>query len=1165
MQGIRTKFQKDPGNVRLTILLAACFVVVLCFCAIAEENQPLDTSIKTEPGTVLPTIEELDTAIGQLKKAKDQQSSEEEKKNFDNLIDIYEKAKAKYIEIQKFEASIIEFQNARKLAPERLVAIQGQLEQIPAEPKIEEVFTDWSLTQIEQQVAQKEAELTGARNNVAECDSETQQRSARRTEIPQATARARELLENIKKESGAKPAVDMPQEVVKAQRTVLSLTEKSLQKEIESYTEELLSYDARGELLAAQKDLAVRQVSQYEKLLKQWQDILNQRRELEAEQTAEKARQAIRDAAQAHPIVRALAKENAQLAELRTGPRGLIAINTSQANEIKKIDKQLADLNSEFGSVKEKVETAGFSDVIGVILLGKRNEISDISQNRRNIKDRRAETANAYFESIKYTEQRTELADIESSTNIILKDLEPSLTDDQRLEIGAQVKKLLEARRELLNALTREYENYRSNLVLLDITERKLVARAGEYAKYIDENILWVKNTKSMNISTFSPALETLRWLAAPKGWWQILQVLGRDMKAFPFGYSMVTLFFAILFYLQKRLRGKMESISVVLHKKYTDRFTHTLRVFLFTVILSVSVPSVLFLLWWRLALPELEFVSAVAAGLRSIALVYLFLSFLRLAMLPQGLAAEHFLMPEEAIIFLRRHLSWFMACILPLIFVITVIDQQTISARKESLGRIIFIAALVVLSIFFAIIIRPSGRLMKVVLQQKRGGWLDRLSYIWFPFSVIFPLVLALSAIRGYYYATQQLAACLKATIMWIIFLVIISALIVRWLTVTQNRLLLIKERQRLEAASKQETSNQEQPKKAEAEILEPHEDISQSSLQMRRFMGAFLVSSLIVGFWLIWKDVLPALGIFNQVELWTTTAMDGKVVSVTLTSLFLALIIIVITTITARNIPGLLELVILQRLPLDRGVRFAIVTLTRYIIVIVGIVMTFSEIGLGWSKVQWLVAAVTVGLGFGLQEIFANFVSGLIILFEQPMRVGDTVTVGDVSGKVTRIRTRATTIRKWDRKELLVPNREFITGRLINWTLSDTILRMAFPVGIAYGSDTALAEKVLLEIARNNKNVLQDPEPVVIFKGFGSSALEFDLRLYIPDLDSYLTVWHGTNLAIDEAFRKAGIEIAFPQQDIHVRSITPLLQAELKNTRTSHDNPESSGQNSH
>ena len=128
---------------------------------------------------------------------------------------------------------------------------------------------------------------------------------------------------------------------------------------------------------------------------------------------------------------------------------------------------------------------------------------------------------------------------------------------------------------------------------------------------------------------------------------------------------------------------------------------------------------------------------------------------------------------------------------------------------------------------------------------------------------------------------------------------------------------------------------------------------------------------------------------------------------------------------------------MVILQRLSFDAGSRFAVTTVVRYVIVVVGVVVTFGQLGIGWSKVQWLVAAVTVGLGFGLQEIFANFVSGLIILFERPIRVGDIVTIGGFSGRVTQIRIRATTIRQWDRKELVVPNKEFITGQLINWSL--------------------------------------------------------------------------------------------------------------------------------
>jgi potassium efflux system protein len=147
--------------------------------------------------------------------------------------------------------------------------------------------------------------------------------------------------------------------------------------------------------------------------------------------------------------------------------------------------------------------------------------------------------------------------------------------------------------------------------------------------------------------------------------------------------------------------------------------------------------------------------------------------------------------------------------------------------------------------------------------------------------------------------------------------------------------------------------------------------------------------------------------------------------------------------------------------------------------------------------------------------------------------------VTIAEVTGKVSKIRIRATTIRRWDQRELVVPNKDFITGRLINWTLSDNVLRREFVVGIAYGSDIAKAEKLLYEVARANPLVLEDPPPVVIFKSFGESSLEFELRVYISGIDNYVPVWHGINCAIDAEFRKAGIEIAFPQRDIHIRSI--------------------------
>jgi potassium efflux system protein len=179
-------------------------------------------------------------------------------------------------------------------------------------------------------------------------------------------------------------------------------------------------------------------------------------------------------------------------------------------------------------------------------------------------------------------------------------------------------------------------------------------------------------------------------------------------------------------------------------------------------------------------------------------------------------------------------------------------------------------------------------------------------------------------------------------------------------------------------------------------------------------------------------------------------------------------------------------------------------------------------------------------------LQEIFANFVSGLIILFERPIRVGDTVTVGTVSGTVTRIRMRATTITDWDWKELIVPNKEFITGQLVNWTLSDPVLRLRLPVGIAYGSDTKKATEVLMRVAKDDPVVLNDPPPLVVFHGFGDSTLDFELRVFIPSIDHFIKLRHHLNMAIDSAFRKAGIEIAFPQRDIHIRSVTGPFRVE-------------------
>tara|TARA_A100001391_G_scaffold92371_1_gene61057 strand:- start:1157 stop:2122 length:966 start_codon:yes stop_codon:yes gene_type:complete len=267
-----------------------------------------------------------------------------------------------------------------------------------------------------------------------------------------------------------------------------------------------------------------------------------------------------------------------------------------------------------------------------------------------------------------------------------------------------------------------------------------------------------------------------------------------------------------------------------------------------------------------------------------------------------------------------------------------------------------------------------------------------------------------------------------------------------------------------------------------------------------------------------------------------------SDELVSITLADIGFSLIVLIATWIAFRNIPGLIEIVVLQRLPLDAGSRYALSTVLRYLIAIAGILVAFKAVGISWSNVQWLAAALTFGLAFGLQEIFANFVSGLIILAERPIRLGDTVTVGGVSGTVMRIRMRATTISDWDRKELVIPNKTFITGEVINWSLTDPVLRIKIEVGVSYSSDIDKVERLLLKIAKRNATVLPDPEPRVLFKDFGDSTLNFELRVFIPHIDFYVPVRNEINRDIFKSFGKEGIEIAFPQRDLHVRSIGDL-----------------------
>ncbi len=230
------------------------------------------------------------------------------------------------------------------------------------------------------------------------------------------------------------------------------------------------------------------------------------------------------------------------------------------------------------------------------------------------------------------------------------------------------------------------------------------------------------------------------------------------------------------------------------------------------------------------------------------------------------------------------------------------------------------------------------------------------------------------------------------------------------------------------------------------------------------------------------------------------------------------------------------------LKMTTMGQGARDAMITIVRYIMFIIALLVGLSAAGFNFGNIAIIAGALSVGIGFGLQNIVNNFVSGLILLFERPIRKGDWIVVGDTEGVVKDIQIRSTRIQTFDRSDVIVPNSELISNQVTNWVLSSKNGRAIIPVGVAYGSDTEKVRDLLMVIAQENVNVVktgQVPQPIVLFRAFGDSALNFELRVFLHDVDSRLSIISEINFAIDKAFRKHKIEIPFPQRDLHVKSL--------------------------
>ncbi len=277
--------------------------------------------------------------------------------------------------------------------------------------------------------------------------------------------------------------------------------------------------------------------------------------------------------------------------------------------------------------------------------------------------------------------------------------------------------------------------------------------------------------------------------------------------------------------------------------------------------------------------------------------------------------------------------------------------------------------------------------------------------------------------------------------------------------------------------------------------------------------------------------------------------TSLQFSIFSVIITpgSILLVVFIIYSAILVSRGIRAFLLQEILPRYKVEQGAQISITRLIHYAILFIGFIILLSALGFGLSQITILGGALGVGIGFGLQAIVNNFVSGLILLFERPIKVGDMIEVGTDVGEVKELGLRATTVQTFDNAEIVIPNSQLITGSVVNWTLAEKKIRVRVPVGVAYGSDISAVLKILLTCADANANVLSTPQPAALFLAFGASSLDFELRVWIPDFSNKLNVLSELNQDIEYEFSLAGIEIPFPQTDLHLRSVDKAVLAKL------------------
>lgn len=710
----------------------------------------------------------------------------------------------------------------------------------------------------------------------------------------------------------------------------------------------------------------------------------------------------------------------------------------------------------------------------------------------------------------------------------------------------AQLEEILQTRSKTLSELLKLLNNQLNLSINIELNQQQVKTISDALQQKLQQQSFWVKSNSEMDLEWFTrfPGLASYELTEISKkldfsNWKDNIGLAGLLIG----GLSLLTFFIRRQ---HDRIKQKLTKINNSMLTVPTDSQWNTPMAIFWTVVLCL--PSTFMFLIVFVLVTYICFLDPTEVwpwGLK-MAFYWLYFAFMLAMLRPNGIAYRHFNMPQSSNAVFRKilkHSVW----VIGLLLNTSIFNNATeYGIAYDVIGQAMTV--LVLLSVLFVVV--PGFR-MGIATYQKAASYkrdakpmllgLVRLLL------VLAPIALIILIVMGYYYTASQIIEHLVASYFAIVTWIIIRNMVYRGFNVSSRRLSYrrLQEKRALAQAKAQAQQNgQEQTVETEDSALVLQDDaisVSDIKNQMLKITDLVLWTALFGLLYWVWSDLVTVAYYLKEITLWqqaTTTEAGTVMESITLLNLLVAMIVLIVTYILVKNLGGLLETLVFSNLNLSQGTPYTITTIFTYLLIIIGASIAFASLGMSWSKLQWLFTALSVGLGFGMQEIFGNFVSGIIILFERPVRVGDMVTIGSFNGTVSKIRIRATTLIDNDRKEVIVPNKAFITERVVNWALTSSMTRLVISVGVAYGSDLELVKRLLLQAAEENEAVLKDPAPAAYFLTFGASTLDHELRVYVGQLSDRIRTIDALNRRIDELFMANNIEIAFNQLDIFIKN---------------------------